>query len=317
MLSESIHSISDTANQFTLLLGKRFARKPNVKKYPFGRTRARYLASFVVAIMFFALGGAMALFESFNKTMQLLTAKAGVAGGNSSASYVAGINESALAEGAAGGSINLAMLWASAAVLVFAIIVESLSLRVAISEAREIMEKEEYRTRSLLKFWKRTKSSEIMVILTEDTLAVIGLSLALVGIITTIITGNPLFDALGGGAIGVLLILGAILLGREIGSLVIGENVSIHTTNTITKTVKANKKVDKFINMQAIHLSESDLLICLKVDLVDTLKISSSAAVNDIERQIRKALPNYNCEIYVEVDVYDPHYRKPRRKIQA
>lgn len=292
LLSEAIHSTSDTGNQLTLLLGKRFARKRNVKKYPFGRTRARYLASFVVAIMLFSLGGAVALYESFNKFMAAISPNSDLV-------------------------VETQALIIGAGVLVLGIALESLSLRVAIGEARQIMAKEEYRTRSLLKFWKRTKSSEIMVILTEDTLAVIGLSFALLGIITTIITNNPIFDAIGGGIIGILLIMGSILLGREIASLVIGENVSLHTTNLITKVVKANKKVDKFINMQAIHLSEWDLLICLKVDLIDTLKISSSAAVNDIERKIRAVLPNYNCEIYVEVDTFDPHYRKPRRKIQA
>jgi divalent metal cation (Fe/Co/Zn/Cd) transporter len=264
------------------------AKKRNVQKYPFGGYRARYLASFLVAVMLFSLGGVYVIYESVNKLLAIF-------GGEPM-------------EG-----VDANSLWIGLGILLLSAVLEGNSLRVAIRDAQERMAEEKFRSKSLIQFWRKTKSSELMVILTEDTIALIGLFCASVGIICTIATGNPLFDAIGGGIVGILLVGAAILLGREIGSLVIGENVSAHTKNVITRTVENNRKVDKFINMQAIHLSESDLLICLKVDLVDTLKISDAAAINDIERQIRKALPRFNCEIYIECDIFDPHYRKPRR----
>jgi cation diffusion facilitator family transporter len=288
LLSEAVHSASDTLNQITLLMGKRMAKKRNVRKYPFGGYRARYLASFLVAVMLFSLGGVYVIYVSVNKILDIFDPET-----------IEGIEANPL--------------WIGLGILLLSAVLEGNSLRVAIRDAQIRMSEEKFRSKSLIQFWRKTKSSELMVILTEDTIALIGLFCASVGIICTIITENPLFDAVGGGIVGILLIGAAIVLGREIGSLVIGESVSTHTKNVITRTVENNAKVDKFINMQAIHLSESDLLICLKVDLVDTLKISDAAAVNDIERQIRKALPRFNCEIYVECDIFDPHYHKPRR----
>jgi cation diffusion facilitator family transporter len=289
LLSEAVHSTSDTLNQITLLIGKKMAKKRNVRKYPFGGYRARYLASFLVAVMLFSLGGVYVIYESVNTILSIFDSDT-----------VEVIEDNPL--------------WIGLGILLLSAVLEGNSLRIAIKDARVRMAEEKFRSKSLIQFWRKTKSSELMVILTEDTIALIGIFCASVGIVCTILTQNPLFDAIGGGIVGVLLVGAAILLGREIGSLIIGESISDRSKNIIIRTVENNPKVDKFINMQAIHLSESDLLICLKVDLVDTLKISDAAAVNDIERQIRKALPRFNCEIYVECDIFDPHYHKPRRQ---
>src|SRR5690606_26723941 len=104
-------------------------------------------------------------------------------------------------------------------VLVIAIVLESLSLRTAVKESNQVREKGQ----SWVSFVRRAKAPELPVVLLEDTGALTGLLFALLGVGLTLLTGNPLFDALGTLMIGVLLIVIALILGAETKSLLVGE----------------------------------------------------------------------------------------------
>ncbi|MDR1797142.1 MAG: cation diffusion facilitator family transporter [Clostridiales Family XIII bacterium] len=197
MFSEGIHSAADTMNQIVLLVGKRKAVAPPTAKHPFGYTRATFFASFCVATLLFFIGGAFSLMEAVEKISH-------VVGGTGE--WVTDRNGFFLAAG----------------ILVVSVVLEVISLRTALAEVREEQERAGVRT-GIREFYRDTSNSSLIVVVTEDFAAVVGLALALAGVVLTLVTGNPLWDAIGGAAIGVLLIAAAFILGREIASLILGE----------------------------------------------------------------------------------------------
>ena len=188
MLAEAVHSVADTSNQGLLLLGGKRAQRAATAEHPFGYGRDRYFYSFVVALLLFSLGSVFALYEGIHKLE----------------------SEEPLT------SPLVAVI-----ILVVAIGLEGFSFRTAIAESRPL--------KGRLSWWgfiRQSKSPELPVVLLEDFGALIGLVLALLGVGLTVLTGNPVFDALGTIAIGVLLGVIAVILIVEMKSLLIGEGAS-------------------------------------------------------------------------------------------
>ncbi len=176
MLAEAIHSVADSGNQVLLLVGGKKARRDADAEHPFGYGRERYIYSFIVSIVLFSVGGLFALYEAWQKFKD----PHGIEG---------------------------RWWWVPLAVLIGAIIAESLSFRTAIKESNHVRGKQ-----SWSKFIRTAKAPELPVILLEDFGALVGLVLALCGVSLTLITGNGVFDALGTACIGILLVLIAIVL---------------------------------------------------------------------------------------------------------
>lgn len=279
MFAEAIHSLSDTGNEAVLLIGKRKAAKNDVKEFEFGSYRLRYLASFTVAILLFFVGGVFSIVQSVSKIATVLAHEAEV--------------ETAFA------------LILSAAVLVACAVMEGLALRNSLKEARSNMKHRHFKG-SLWQYWKRTNASELAVVMAEDTLALAGLFFAFVGLVASLLTGNPLFDALGGAMVGVVLIIGALFLAKKTGSLLIGEALPDEEDVCIVHAVDTTNKVERLINMQTMTLSEDRVLICIKIEVERDSATDNSIVVNEIECKIREALPWYHCEIYIESDHYLP-----------
>jgi cation diffusion facilitator family transporter len=269
MLAESVHSLADTGNQGLLLLGGRQARKKADVEHPFGYGRERYVYAFVVSIILFSVGGVFSLYEGIEKLRH---------------------------------PHPLDNPIIPIAVLVFAIIAEGFSFRTAIKEANHVRGKQ-----SMVQFIRRSKSPELPVVLLEDFAALIGLVLALAGVGLTILTGESMFDALGTVAIGVLLILVAIVLGIETKSLLVGEGASPADSTRIRDAINANKDVEALIHMKTLYLGPEELLVAAKVAFGRTKKLADVAAsINVLEIEIRKAVPLARV-IYIEPDVYvDP-----------
>jgi cation diffusion facilitator family transporter len=266
MLAESVHSLADTGNQGLLLLGGRQARKKADVEHPFGYGRERYVYAFVVSIILFSVGGVFSLYEGIEKLRH---------------------------------PHPLDNPISPIAVLVFAIIAEGFSFRTAIKEANHVRGKQ-----SMVQFIRRSKSPELPVVLLEDFAALIGLVLALAGVGLTILTGESMFDALGTVAIGVLLILVAIVLGIETKSLLVGEGASPADSTKIRDAINANKDVEALIHMKTLYLGPEELLVAAKVAFGRTKKLADVAAsINVLEIEIRKAVPLARV-IYIEPDVY-------------
>lgn len=283
MFSEAVHSLSDTANEAVLLIGKRRA-KSTAKQYEFGAYRIRYLASFTVAILLFFVGGVFSASQAIGKIQSIL------AGNTEVETHFA--------------------LFISAGVLVACAIMEGLALRNSIKEARAIMEHRKFKG-SLWQFWKQTKASELAVVIAEDKLALIGLVFAFSGLTLTLVTDNPLFDALGGAGVGIVLIIGALVLAKKVGGLLIGEALTDEEDATILEAITGTQNVERIINMQTMSLSEDHVLLCVKLEIHDDAHTDNSVVTNQVEMRIREALPWYTFEIYIESDHYIANYQPP------
>lgn len=271
MLAEAIHSVADSGNQLLLMLGGRRARKEADREHPFGYGRERYVSAFVVSIVLFSLGGLFAVYEGAQKLIDPH-------------------------------EIDHTWWWLPLAVLVVAIVLEGLSLRTAIKESDKVRDPGQ----SWSSFVRRAKAPELPVVLLEDTGALVGLAFALLGVGLTLITGDPVFDAIGTLMIGLLLILIALVLGFETKSLLVGEGASRADYDRIVDAISGGPDVEKLIHIKTLYLGPDELLVAAKIGLVADKSVRDAAAdIDEIETRIRAAVPAARV-IYLEPDVYRP-----------
>jgi cation diffusion facilitator family transporter len=270
MLAEAAHSVADSGNQALLLLGGRRARRRATAEHPFGYGRDRYFYAFVVALVLFTLGSLFSLYEGWHK----LSAHD-----------------------------QLTSPLVAVFILLVAIGLEAFSLRTAVRESNESRGRA-----SWVQFVRRAKAPELPVVLLEDTGALIGLGFALIGVSLSAITGDPVWDALGTIAIGLLLGAIAIVLIVETKSLLIGEAASPDAVARIQAAL-VGAGIDRVIHLRTMHLGPDELLVAAKVAMARTTSLERVAtAIDDAERRVRAAEPVARV-IYLEPDLD----RTPRR----
>jgi cation diffusion facilitator family transporter len=264
MLAESVHSLADTANQGLLLLGGRRAARAATAEHPFGYGRDRFFYAFIVALLLFTLGSVFALYEGIEKV---------------------------------GHPEELTTPIVAVIILLVAICLEGYSFRTAIHESREL--------KGSLSWWqfiRQATAPELPVVLLEDFGALIGLAFALIGVGLTVLTGNPVFDALGTIAIGLLLGVIAIILIVETKSLLIGEGSGPEELHTIC-TALVGRGVDRVIHLRTQYLGPDELLVAAKIAVPSTMSTAEVARVIDeAEARVRGAVPAARI-IYLEPDL--------------
>ncbi|MEV4777331.1 cation diffusion facilitator family transporter [Microbacterium sp. LTA6] len=271
MLAEAVHSLADSGNQLLLLLGGRKAKREADKAHPFGYGRERYVYAFVVSIILFSVGGLFAIYEGVDKLTNPH-------------------------------ELDPAWWWLPIVVLVVAIGLESFSLRTAVRESNLVREKGQ----SWVSFVRRAKAPELPVVLLEDIGALIGLTFALLGVGLTVITHNPVFDAIGTLMIGTLLVMIAIVLGIETKSLLVGEGANAGDHDRIVDAINDGPEVEKLIHIKTLYLGPDELLVAAKVALASDKSVREAADdINEIEARIRAAVPVARA-VYIEPDVYRP-----------
>ncbi len=270
MLAESVHSVADSGNQALLLLGGKAARKPASEERPFGYGRERYFWSFVVAVVLFTLGALFSLYEGYSK----------------------------LREPHAPESLNVAI-----GILAVAIVLETLSFRTAIIEANHVRGGE-----SWWSFIRHTKSPELPVVVLEDLGALVGLVLALIGVVLAQFV-DPVFDAYATLAIGALLGVIAVVLAIEMKSLLIGESARPRDVAAIRSAIEATPEVARVIHIRTMHIGPDELFVGAKVQLNGALSFDDVAkTINAIEQRVREQVPLVGI-LYIEPDVYAPSSR--------
>jgi cation diffusion facilitator family transporter len=267
MLAEGVHSVADSGNQVLLLLGHRRSRRAPSAEHPFGYGRERYFWAFVVALILFSLGGMFAIYEGVTKIRDPHELE--------SPSIAIGI-------------------------LLVAIVLESASFRTAIVESRRAKE----RGMSWWGFIHRSKQPELPVVLLEDLGALVGLTFALAAVSATVVTDDPLWDAIGTLSIGVLLVVIAIILAIEMKGLLIGEAASLTDQQRIAAAIEIEPSVTRLIHMRTEHIGPDELLVGAKVELVHGLSVEDAVeAVNRIENSVRRAVPTARI-MYLEPDIF-------------
>lgn len=273
MLAESIHSVADTGNQGLLFLGHRLARREPTTAHPFGFGRERYFWAFIVALVLFSMGALFSISEGIEKIRHPHPLRD--------------------------------LEWAIG-VLLAGLVLEGWSLRTAAREAN--------RTRGRAtwpEFIRHSRSPEIPVVLLEDSGAVIGLLTALVAISLSALTGNPIYDGVGTLLIGLLLAAIAVVLAREMRSLLIGESATSEDIEKIVSAIAATPGVVRLIHMRTEHLGPEELLVGAKVEFEPGLSTDEIATVVDeVEAAVRAAVPIAG-PIYVEPDRMRPPKEGP------
>jgi cation diffusion facilitator family transporter len=265
MFAEGIHSVADSGNQVLLIIGGKRAKRQATSTHPFGYGRSRYIYAFMVSIVLFSIGGLFSIIEGWNKLSH---------------------------------PHELEAAWLPLTVLGIAIVLESFSLYTALKAA-----KEERGTASLYQFIRHAKSPELPVVLLEDMAALLGLVLAFGGVGLTVLTGDPIWDAIGTLAIGVLLVLVAVILGAETSSLLVGEGATADDTEKIESALGATRGVNSIIHMKTLYLGPEELMVAAKIAVdVDITGKDIAAIIDDAEARIRADVPTARV-IYLEPDI--------------
>lgn len=274
MLAEGVHSLADSGNQVLLLIGGRQSKKAADTEHPFGYGRERYVYAFVVSIILFSVGGVFSVYEGIEKLQN---------------------------------PHELENAWLPILVLVIAIGLESFSLRTAVRESNHTRKGE-----SWVQFIRHAKAPELPVVLLEDVAALTGLVLALFGVGLTVITGDATWDAIGTLAIGVLLVLVAVVLGIETKSLLVGEGANVKDVDAIRAAILAGPETHTLIHLKTLYLGPDELLVAAKVSFGSGERFADVAAgIDIIEARVRAAVPSARV-IYLEPDVYiDPAIVNP------
>jgi len=269
MLAEAIHSVADSGNQLLLLIGGKQAQRKATPQHPFGYGRERYIYAFIVSIVLFSVGGLFALYEAYHKIQ-----------------HPEPIDS---------------WQWVPVVVLVVAIALESYSFMTAIRESNHTRGKTTW-----VNFVRRSKAPELPVVLLEDTGALIGLVLALFGVVLTLITGDGIWDGVGTAAIGLLLVAIAVILAIETKSLLIGEGANPEDLQKIETAILAGEGVERIIHMKTLHLGPEELLVAVKIAVPRAEKAEDLARhIDETEVRIREAVPIARV-IYIEPDIFHP-----------
>ena len=253
MLAESIHSAADCGNQVLLLFGMKDAKRVADAKHPLGYGRAVYFWAFLVAVLLFTLGGMFSIYEGWHKLHQPEPmSNAGIAIG----------------------------------VLIVAIILEAFSLAGCIREIRKVSG-----SRTLWQFFRTSRNSELIVVLGEDIAALAGLAFALIAIGVAVVTGNPIYDAIGSMAVGVLLVVVAVLLSVEIKAMITGESAESETEEAIRSFLTGRPEVAKLYNLLSLQLGEG-IMLAIKARMTETGSATALIdTINKVEADLRAAFP--------------------------
>ena len=171
-------------------------------------------------------------------------------------------------------------------VLTVSIVLEAFSLAGCVREIRKVSG-----GKSLWKFFRVSRNSELIIVLGEDIAALAGLALALIAILLALVTGNPMFDALGSMAVGVLLIVVAVLLSLEIKALITGESAEAETEDAIRAFLVARNEVAEIYNLLTLHMGDG-ILLAVKARMTETASATAMIdAINRVEADLRIAFP--------------------------
>ncbi len=264
MLAESIHSFADCGNQGLLFLGLNAAKKKPNPDHPLGYGKAIFFWSFIVALILFSMGGLFSVYEGIHKL---------------------GSNE------------DLKSPYIAIAVLSVSFLLEGASLWGCITQINKIKHGE-----SLWKWFKNSRQSELVVVMGEDVAALLGLAFALCSVILSMITGNPLFDAIGSIGIGVLLIVISIFLAVKIKGLLIGQSVDIHVREEITCFLENRPEIDSVLNLITLQLG-SQIMVAVKAKMAEVETVDELIRnINRCEAELRKQ--NHSIQwIFFEPDI--------------
>ncbi len=279
MLSESIHSVVDTGNQGLLLWGMKRAAKPADEQHPFGYGMELYFWAFVVAILVFAIGAGVSLYEGISKLMSPTEIHRPIV------NYI---------------------------VLSVAMVFEGAAWAVAFREFR----KRKGATLGYFKAMQLSKDPTVFTVLFEDSAAMLGLIAALIGLLLTEYYDDPSYDALASIAIGIILTCTAALLAYESKGLLIGEAASLEVRTGIRHILSEEATIISINEILTMHLGPEDVLLTISLDFIDSMSSRDvEDTISSLEARIKEKYPEI-ARIFIEAQSNSGHLRNIRRSRQ-
>ncbi|MGI9401785.1 MAG: cation diffusion facilitator family transporter [Rhizobiaceae bacterium] len=279
MLSEGIHSTVDTGNQGLLLYGLWKAKKPADETHPFGYGAELYFWAFVVAILIFAIGSGISIYEGIHKVMNPHVIS------DPTINYIV---------------LGLAMAF------------EGVAWWIAFKEFATTKGK-----RGWLQAVQESKDPSVFTVLFEDSAAMAGLIVAFVGIYCAQAFNIPELDGVASILIGVLLAITAAVLAYETKGLLIGEAAAPEVVEVISNIVKATPVVDRLNEIRTLHRGPNDVLLALSLDFENNLTAGKvEDAIHDLETVIKQRFPVVK-RLFIEVQSSEDHLDEVRKADEA
>ena len=265
MLSEAIHSVVDTGNQILLLYGLKKAARPADEDFPFGYGKEIYFWSFVVAILLFALGAGISIYEGVQHILHPAEIK------DPMVNYI---------------------------VLAFAFVFEGFALFFAVKEFWKVKGR-----MGILEAVKKGKDPSLFVVLFEDSAAMSGLIIAFIGVMVAQLTDNPIWDGIASVTIGTILAGTAIWLAIETKGLLIGERADRKTVDGVRDIIgEHSDTIDKINEVLTLQMGPYYVLVNVSVTFKRDLKTGEiETAVTLIDTAIKNAFP-YVRRVFIEAE---------------
>jgi cation diffusion facilitator family transporter len=264
MFSEGVHSVVDTGNQVLLLHGLRRSKKPADERFPFGHGKELYFWSFIVAILIFAVGAGISVYEGVHHLLHPSPIE------NPATNYI---------------------------VLALAMVFEGVAWTFAWKEFSRV--KGSYGT---IEAVQRGKDPSMFVVLFEDSAAMLGLVVAFFGVFLGHMTGNPHYDGLASVLIGVILGGTAIWLAYETKGLLIGESANEEVVETIRDIVRDHEAIRQINEIVTLHMGPEYILVNLSVDFVESATADGvESTVGQLTRRLKERLPRVK-RVFIEAE---------------
>jgi len=249
-----------------LFLGLKASKKKPDHEHPLGYGKAIYFWSFIVALMLFSMGGLFSIYEGIHKLHST--------------------------EEVSNPMIAIVVLSVS-------MVLEGASLWGCITQIKTLKKKQ-----SLWEWIKNTRQSELVVVFGEDVAALFGLSFALIAVVMSYVTGNPVYDSIGSIGIGVLLVFVSFFVAAKVKGLLIGQSADEAIRTEIQQFLEVRPEIEKVFNLITLQLG-AQIMVAAKAKMAETNSIEQMIKnINVCEKELKKAFPQMQW-VFFEPDIED------------
>lgn len=277
MLSEAVHSLVDTGNQGLILLGLKRSQKPADQKHPFGYGMEIYFYAFVVAILIFGLGAGISLYEGIHKVQH---------------------------------PEPITDAWINYLVLGLAIAFEGVAWAIAFKAFRQTKGSYSYYAAV-----RHAKDPTIITVLFEDSAAMLGLIVALVGVILVEATGILWLDGAASIVIGVILAMTALVLAIECKGLLLGEAATPEVVADVRARTSKYEAVERINELRTMHMGPADIIVAMSLDFRDELTAGQvEETISKLESEIVEAQPEIS-RVFIEIQSAGGHLETIKRRL--
>jgi cation diffusion facilitator family transporter len=258
LLAETAHSIADSLNQILLYVGLRRSEQPATTRHPLGHGKEGYFWALVVALFLFFGGGVFSIYQAYDRLAHPHQVEQAVVG------FI---------------------------VLGLSTVFELFSLSVAVRELRRAAREAGVPVRPFL---RQLQDPALRTVLYEDSAAITGLTIAIVGLALTVATGDHTYDALASGVIGVVLIYVAYQLAWGARGLIVGQAPPERVRAALHDTIASEPYIDKIVELVAVQIGTDQLLVMGRVSVRDQIPAGD---VEQLMARLRERLRREHPEV--------------------